>query len=71
MALQVTHNSEERLVAELISMETLMFIAHSPDSDEALHRTLDRYAMILPFEVPGSDEAYERELSDLNRRYGR
>ncbi len=57
------------LVAELISMETLMFIANSPDPDAALRRVT--YPFSVPEEVPGTDEAYKRELADLNRKYGR
>ncbi len=57
------------LVAELISMETLMFIANSPDPDAALRRVT--YPFSVPDEVPGTPECYERELADLNRRYGR
>lgn len=59
----------EWLVAELISEETLRFICCSPDPDAALKRVT--HPCDVPLEVPGSDEAYERELGDLNRRYGR
>ncbi len=62
---------EEQLVAELVSLETILFIAYSPDPDEALHRTLSPLAFGVPREVPGTDECYERRLADLNQEYGK
>ena len=59
----------EKLVAELISEETLRFIACSPDPEAALKRVTIPFD--VPLEVPGSNEAYERELADLNEKHGR
>ena len=60
---------KEWLVAELISEDMLRFICFSPDPDAALRRVT--HAVDVPPEVPGSDEAYERDMGDLNRKYGR